>query len=105
MQSTGPERRVSPRFPLILDIKMRELTQLLLSQHQQQRTVLGRLQNLSRGGLCISTEEGLDGAGMIVCEIVVPELPVPIPVITNVRWSEPRVNGAHGQLYGLQFLC
>ena len=104
MQSTGPERRVYPRFPLILDIRMRELVQLF-SQYQPQRTVLGRLQNLSRGGLCISTEECLDGASMIVCEIVVPELPVPIPVITNVRWSEQRVNGAHGQFYGLQFLC
>ena len=33
-----------------------------------------------------------------------PELPVPIPVLTNVRWSEERSNGGYGVLYGLQLL-
>ena len=104
MRSADQEHRAYPRFPLILDIKMRELG-LLFSQQQSPRTVHGRLQNLSRGGLCAFTDESLDGASMVVCEIVLPELPVPIPVLANVRWSEQLNNGSHRQLYGLQFLC
>jgi hypothetical protein len=77
---------------------------LALSQYQPPRTVLGRVRNLSRGGLCISADECLDEASIILCEIVVPELPVAIPVPTNLRWSEQLVNGGYGQLYGLQFL-
>ena len=81
MRSADQEHRAHPRFPLILDIKeMRELG-MLFSQQQSPRTVRGRLQNLSRGGLCAFTEESLDGASMVVCDIVVPELPVPYSLI------------------------
>lgn len=104
MRNADQEHRVHPRFPLILDIKMRELG-LLFSQQQSPQTVLGRLQNLSRGGLCAFTDKSLDGASMVVCDIVVPELPVPIPVLANVRWSEQINNGSYHHLYGLQFIC
>ena len=103
MQSAGPERRAYPRISLILDIEVQELP-LLISQPPPPRTVLGRLQNLSRGGLSFLTNESLDGASMVMCQIVVPELPVPIPVLANVRWGEQLIDGGYGQLYGLQFL-
>jgi hypothetical protein len=82
---------------------MRKLA-LAFSPEEPLRTVRGRLQNLSRGGLCILTSESLNGATVVVCEIMVPELPVPIPVLANVRWSEPRNGGNESHLYGFQFV-
>ena len=104
MRSADLERRVHPRFPLILDLEVRALAPVF-SQQQPSRTVRSRLQNLSRGGLCIFADESLGGASLVVCELIVPELPAPIPVLTNVRWSERCNNGDYGHLYGLQFLC
>ena len=102
MRSQYPERRAHPRFPFVLDIDMRKLP-LVFSPQEPLGTVRGRLQNISRGGLCILTEEGLNGAAVMVCEITVPELPVPIPALTTIRWSEPRGGTGEGHLYGLQF--
>jgi hypothetical protein len=86
-----------------LDIDLRKLA-LAFSPSEPLRTVRGRLQNLSRGGLCILTGESLNGATVVVCEILVPELPVPIPVLTNVRWSERREGAEENYLYGFQFV-
>jgi len=41
---------------------------------------------------------------VVVCEILVPELPVPIPVLTNERWSERREGAEENYLYGFQFV-
>jgi hypothetical protein len=86
-----------------LDVDVRKLP-LVFSPLEPLWTVRGRLQNLSRGGLCIFTNESLNGTTVMVCELLVPELPVPIPVLTNVRWSEPRGGTDEGHLYGLQFV-
>lgn len=88
---------------MTLDIQLHEIS-AVSSPHESTRSFQGRLQNLSRGGLCILTDQRLKNMGIAVCEIVVPELPVPIPVLTNVRWSEERSNGGYGVLYGLQVL-
>jgi hypothetical protein len=103
MRSGNPERRVHQRFPTTLEIQVHEIS-AVSSPHESTRTIQGRLQNLSRGGLCILTDQRLNDMGIAVCEIVLPELPVPIPVLTNVRWSEERSNGGYGVLYGLQIL-
>jgi len=77
---------------------------LASSPREAAETVHGRLQNLSRGGLCILADKALSATAAVLCEIIVPELPVPVPVLANVRWSE-RCQNNGGQLYGLQFLC
>jgi len=100
---TSIERRGFPRFPFLLDVNLRTLLSAVNPQHPV-KSVHGRLQNLSQGGLCILCDESLDATAVVVCEINVPELPVPIPVLANVRWNENRNEGEKCHIYGLQFL-
>ena len=104
MLSAPQERRISPRFPFTLDVEVRTLLQVPFPyKWSQPQIVHGRLQNLSKDGACILTEEDLD-EDVVVCELAIPELPVPIPVLMNKRWSEPRAWNGGGHLYGFQFL-
>jgi len=103
MLGVAKERRDFPRFPFTLDVDLRMLAPAV-STTEPVKSVRGRTQNLSRGGLCILSEESLEGATVVICELSVPDLPVPIPILTNVRWSEYRNEGRNCYLYGLQFL-
>jgi len=66
--------------------------------------VRGRVQNLSRGGVCLLIDRPLEKSAVVVCEIALPDLPLSIPTVMQVRWDEKReVQGEH-YLVGLQFL-
>jgi hypothetical protein len=103
MRGVSQECRQYPRFPFILDIDMQKIA-LVSSPREPVQTVHGRLQNLSRGGLCVLADEPMNGVRAVLCEIFVPALSVPIPVLANVRWSEPCHSSNGGRIYGLQFL-
>jgi len=102
MRRTDLERRQFTRYPHMLDVNARELTRL--PDPGPGRTVRGRIQNLSRGGLCILSEEPIATASLVLCEIVLPEMPVSIPALLNVRWSEKREIARDSYLCGLQFV-
>jgi len=104
MQRARLERRQFPRFPLVLQVEARGVPRVA-SELQPERTVRGRIQNLSRGGLCLFTSESLGSTALVVCEILLPELPVGIPALAHVCWSEQRDVPIDCYLYGLQFLC
>ena len=103
MRRTGPERRQFPRYPQILDIQAQPLPRLD-ARPQLTHVVRGRMQNLSRGGLCLLTDDHLPARAVILCELAFPDLPVRVPALMKVCWTEkPGANG-DGQLAGLQFV-
>lgn len=96
------EKRLSPRYPYILDLSFSELPRAD-APPRAAPLLRGRVQNLSRGGLCILCSDPIAERGVLRCEIAVAELPVTIPALVRVCWTQERdVSG--GRLAGLQFL-
>ena len=99
MQRARLERRQFSRFPLVLEVEARGVPPNS-PDPQTVQTVRGRMQNP-----CLFTSESLNPAVLVVCEITASELPVSIPALATVRWSEQRAGQDDCYLYGLQFLC
>ena len=104
MRRSDPDRRQFQRYPQVIDVQAKELSPIGDDQ-QPIRLLQGRVTNLSRGGMCILTNEPIALSGVVLCELSFPKLPVPIPALLNVRWSE-KYTGIDGEnhLAGLQFL-
>jgi c-di-GMP-binding flagellar brake protein YcgR len=67
-------------------------------------TLRGRVQNLSRGGVCVLSDRPLQQHAVVVCEIALPDLPLLIPTVMQVRWEQKRDVEGEQHLVGLQFL-
>ncbi len=66
--------------------------------------ILGRAQNMSKGGLCLLSQRPISQSSLLRCEMSAAEVPVPIPTLLLVRWTKkPKVRG-NNYLSGLQFL-
>jgi hypothetical protein len=103
MRRTGPERRYSPRYPHILDLHAKEISRIDAAAAGSS-AIRARIQNLSRGGLCILSSDPIPLQGVVLCEIHIPELPVSIPALMRVRWVQKRDGFEETQLAGLQFV-
>ena len=59
--------------------------------HNQEiaRTALAVALNISAGGVCILGELSIERFSVLPCQFHFPEVPVPIPILTQVRWIEP----------------
>ncbi|MFZ0864923.1 MAG: PilZ domain-containing protein [Candidatus Sulfotelmatobacter sp.] len=97
------DRRQYPRFPQLLELQAREV-QPLGSGIEREKAVVGRVQNVSKGGLCLIGPQPLARSCLVRCEIGVPELPVSIPTLMQVRWTRKQSLQADTYLTGLQFL-
>ena len=97
------ERRRCPRYADVLEI---ELTVVPTLESRQRRTppLHGRVQNVSNAGMCLVTEQPLEGASLLRCGVPLPGAPVAVPTLMQVRWT--RQNGAKSASYmsGLQFI-
>ncbi|MGA8216585.1 MAG: PilZ domain-containing protein [Candidatus Sulfotelmatobacter sp.] len=100
---TERDRRQCPRFPQLLQVQAREV-QPLRSEIELGKAVLGRVQNLSKGGLCLISPQPLARSCLVRCEIGVSEIPVSIPTLMQVRWTRKQNLQADTYLTGLQFL-
>lgn len=101
-QPAGRDRRRYPRYPFTCVVRARELSVLGLSR-QKKGVVRGWIQNVSKGGLCILTNQALDAANLVRCEISLFKIPVAIPVVLRVRWVDKNPEG-RGYRIGAQFL-
>jgi hypothetical protein len=97
------DRRQYPRFPQLLELQAREVRPLG-SGIEREKAVVGRVQNVSKGGLCLIGPQPLARSCLVRCEIGVPELPVSIPTLMQVRWTRKQSLQADTYLTGLQFL-
>jgi PilZ domain-containing protein len=96
------ERRKCARFPHLLEMQARQLVQLGGAKSNSVLSV--RVQNLSRGGLCMLSDRPLEGHAVVICDIALPDLPLLIPTVMQVRWYQKRELQGEHYLVGLQFL-
>ena len=103
MRSQDVERRRDPRFPQILEIEV-NLVPPFDSAEGLAKPILGRAQNMSRGGLCFLSQRPISQSSLLRCEMRAADVPVPIPTLLLVRWTKkPNLRGKN-YLSGLQFL-
>ena len=95
------ERRRQRRFPVAFEVRVKELLQLG-TQDRARATFRAKAQNISTCGLGVVTNHPVEVSSPLRCEIITAELPVPIPVMAQVRWVER--NSKKGYQVGLEFL-
>lgn len=100
------ERRLYQRFPVNC-----ELTGRMLSHSHGadgnlatgEQPISGTVHDIGAGGLCLRTDNLAETSQPLRCQIIVPELPIGIPTLLQVRWLHSDDGGDTYQL-GLQFL-
>jgi hypothetical protein len=97
------ERRHHPRFRRSLALRWRPLPSLGVPPEEAKTAVLGRIENISQGGLCLLSKRSIPQSSLVRCEIAVPGTRVAVPTLTQVRWTR-RASPNHGYKIGLQFL-
>jgi len=97
------DRRQYPRFPYVLDILAHDCPPLNHSGPPRP-SVLGRVQNVSQGGICVLSQKLIPRSALLRCEVGVSEVPVAIPTLLQVCWSRKQNVEAASYLTGLKFL-
>jgi len=65
--------------------------------------IIGKVSNIGVGGLCLVADHMVDTSQPLRCEILMPQLPVGIPTLLQVRWVRKHDDSRTYSL-GLQFL-
>jgi hypothetical protein len=97
------DRRSHPRFPQILEIQAHEVLPLK-SEEKAKPPVLGRIQNMSKGGICFLSQQPVSRASLLRCEIGMADVPLSVPTLLLVRWTKKQNLESNSYLSGLQFL-
>lgn len=97
------DRRQYPRFPQLLELQAHK-AQPFGAILKKDNAIVGRVQNVSKGGLCLISPRPMAGLSVVRCEICVSEIPVSIPTLMLVRWTRKQNLQAEIYLTGLQFL-
>jgi hypothetical protein len=102
-QSPGQERRHHERFPQLLEVHARSLLSAQ-TKGAVPKEIDGRIHNLSNGGVCILSSSPLQADTFVCCDVPVPDLPVSIPTLMQVRWTVKRGQKPPTYVSGLQFV-
>lgn len=97
------DRRQFPRFPQLLELQAHK-ARPIGSALKKDNAIVGRVQNVSKGGLCLISPQPMAESSVVRCEICVSEVPVSIPTLMLVRWTRKQNLQAEIYLTGLQFL-
>jgi hypothetical protein len=98
------ERRRWTRFPQILDIHLWALPPVSSRTPKKNGDVVGRIQNISKTGICIVTEQPLEKSAVVRCELTLFDVPVVVPTILEVRWTRKQKVQQARYLSGLEYL-
>jgi PilZ domain len=96
------ERRRSPRFPWVVEIKGNVLSADEISEDAPD-CLKAVTEDIGAGGVAVLTDQKLPENAVLRCEFAVPGSPSVIPTLMQVRWSES-VEGERPCKLGLQFL-
>jgi len=72
------------------------------SKDRSPTVVRAKARDLSRGGMCVVSDEAIPLIGLVRCELALPGVPTPIPTMMQTRWS--RTKNRDKCATGLQFL-
>lgn len=98
----APERRGNPRYPFLSKLKGRRLSRVGLPD-EREGVIQGQILNISAGGLCLRADHSLKESQLVHCQLRLPEPPVEIPTLMQVRWTA-KPGGKQKFVVGLQFL-
>jgi hypothetical protein len=96
------ERRHSPRFPWVVEIRGSFLSPLQVAE-QLPISLQAVTENIGSGGVGVFSDQPLPPNAVLRCKFAVSGNPVLIPTLMQVRWSD-RVEGTRQCKLGLQFL-
>lgn len=99
---SGGDRRHHPRLPFTGPVRATEFQQLG-SSATGSKGIEGQIRNISSVGICLVTRHPLNDFHMVRCELRLQEIPVAIPLLAQVRWTNQDPGGL-GRIVGLQFL-
>lgn len=102
-RASAQDRRRYPRFPEVLEVQARELPPVG-AYDKSKAPILGRIQNVSRGGICLWSRQPVVLSSLLRCEIAVSELPVAVPSLLKVCWTHRQKIEPDSYLSGLQFV-
>jgi len=94
-------KRLYARFPFAAELEASQLS-LVDKPRPNAKLVRAKIENISSGGLCIRTKRPLGSSGLVRCELHLPGVPVSVPLLARVCWSEKR-SGANPYRIGLEF--
>ncbi|MGA8274260.1 MAG: PilZ domain-containing protein [Candidatus Sulfotelmatobacter sp.] len=97
------ERRRHPRFPQALEIEVNPMPPFDVAETPL-RPILGRAQNMSKGGICFSSQQPVSQSSLLRCEMNIADAPVTVPTLLLVRWTKKAKIRGNNYLCGLQFL-
>jgi len=101
-KSGREEKRRELRYPFSCDINAHELPSYGFSKARK-TLIRGTVKDISSGGLSLLTDHAVKPSTVMRCEIRISDLPVSIPVLSQVRWIE-KTPGNLKYRIGLQFL-
>jgi PilZ domain len=97
------ERRHYRRFPQLLELEA-HLLPPIDSEKKTTISITGRVQNISKGGICILTYQPLVRSALLRCEIIASDGEVGVPTIMQVCWTRKQQLPLDSYISGLRFL-
>lgn len=101
-ETSQNERRREVRHPQNLDVVVQELPDSETATPYTPTSIAGRIENISRNGLCLATFSPIRLLSVIRCEIPVSETDIPIATLMRVRWTRECNPIESGFLSGLE---
>jgi len=98
----GQPKRAYARFPFATELEASQLS-LAGKPRPSAKLLRAKTENISTGGLCIRATRPLESTGLLRCELRIPGVPVRVPLLAKVCWSEKR-SGTNQYRIGLQFV-
>jgi hypothetical protein len=80
------------------------LPELSTGRESKTNSIVGHIQNVSAGGICLMTSRPVEKASVLRCEIAVGDSELKIPTLMRVCWTGIQANDPNGYLAGLRFL-
>jgi hypothetical protein len=88
----------------MLDVHLWALPSVASGSTSKNGDLSGRVQNVSKTGICIVTDHPLEKSAVLRCEITLFDLPIVVPTILEVRWTRRQKLQQTRYLSGLEYL-
>lgn len=86
------EERQDVRYSSQMEVHLSELTP---TNDSLAALTAGRVDNMSRHGMCVTTSRPLTMCSCVRCEISLPNSPVQLPTLMQVRWVKEIADSAY----------
>src|SRR5437899_1153109 len=101
MRKKLQKKRVQPRY--ITNGRFLGGQLPLHSDHRKSQAFEGKLKNISEGGFCVIAARAPERGGLLQGWLVFPRVPAHIPILVQVRWTQPAASGQNCQV-GFQYV-